>query len=145
MFRHKPRNEIEVLLVHPGGPFHSGKDAGAWSIPKGELEPEDELLARARIEFEEEVGFGPSAPFHPLGAVKQRGGKTVHAWACEGDLPENFTLRSNTFRLEWPPRSGRWQEFPEADQAEFFGLEEAAVRINQAQREFLDRLQAMLR
>src|SRR5438128_10725710 len=97
---------VEVLLVHPGGPLFAKKDRGAWSIPKGEMEPDEDALKRAQIEFEEELGVKPSGRFVELGSVKQRGGKTVNAWAVEGDLGEDFQRRSNPFDLEWPPHSG---------------------------------------
>jgi len=135
--------EIEVLLVHPGGPFWTNKDAGAWSIPKGVQERDDEeLLARAKIEFEEELGVEPPAltpnELIVLGSVKQKGGKTVHAWACEGDF--TGPARSNTMKCEWPLRSGRWLTFPEVDRAEWFALDTAREKINSAQAAFLDRL-----
>jgi predicted NUDIX family NTP pyrophosphohydrolase len=132
--------DVELLLVHPGGPFFRNKDAGAWTIPKGEAAPGDDLLTRARIEFAEELGVTADAECFPLGSIKQKGGKTVHAWAFEGDLPDRFELKSNTFQCEWPPRSGRMAEFPEVDRAEFFGIAEARERINPAQAELLDRL-----
>jgi predicted NUDIX family NTP pyrophosphohydrolase len=130
----------EVLLVHPGGPFWTKKDGGAWSIPKGEYEPGDDPLAAARREFEEELGSAPpeGAPV-ALGEVRQKSGKLVCAWALEGDLDATAAY-SNTFTIEWPPRSGRMQEFPEVDRAEWFGLDAARERINPAQRSFLDRL-----
>jgi predicted NUDIX family NTP pyrophosphohydrolase len=138
-------SELEVLLVHPGGPFFRNKDAGAWTIPKGEAAPGEDLLTRAKIEFEEELGVPPAGgDYVSLGTVKQKGGKTVHAWAFEADLPPGFELKSNTFTCEWPPRSGRTAEFPEVDQARFFALSEARVRINPAQCELLDRLVAAL-
>jgi predicted NUDIX family NTP pyrophosphohydrolase len=143
MFRRKVDN-VEFLLVHPGGPFWKNKDDGAWSIPKGETESGEDLLTRARIEFEEEVGINPSGNFEPLGTIKQKGGKTVHAWAFEGDLPESFKLHSNTFQIEWPPRSGKFREFPEVDRAEFVPEEIARRRINPAQLAFLERLLAAL-
>jgi predicted NUDIX family NTP pyrophosphohydrolase len=133
--------EIEVLLAHPGGPFFQKKDAGAWSIPKGEVEGEEDLLERARIEFREELGAEPPAgPYIELETVKQKGGKTVHAWACEGDFAG--PARSNMFEMEWPPRSGRMREFPEVDRAEWFGLTEARAKMNEAQVGFIDRLVA---
>ncbi len=140
MFRTK-NGELEVLLVHPGGPFFRKKDNGAWTIPKGEVAEGEDHLSRARVEFEEEIGINPmvSDPIE-LGAVKQKGGKTVHAWAFEGNLPADLVLKSNTFAMEWPPRSGRTQEFPEIDRAEFFSIAEAKEKINQAQIELLDRL-----
>jgi predicted NUDIX family NTP pyrophosphohydrolase len=141
MFRKAPEG-IEVLLVHPGGPFFRNKDDGAWTVPKGEVAEGKELLERARIEFEEELGIAPPASGNwiELGSVEQKGGKTVHAWAFEGDCPPNFAAVSNTFELEWPPRSGRMQEFPEIDRAEFFSIEEGKRKINAAQAAFLDRL-----
>jgi len=135
--------EIEVLLVHPGGPFFQKKDAGVWTIPKGEAEPGEDLLERAKIEFREELGAEPPAgPYAELGAIKQKGGKTVYAWACEGDF--EGPARSNTFQLEWPPRSGQIREFPEIDRAEWFGLPEARIKINAAQAAFLDALLALI-
>jgi len=129
--------ESEVLLVHPGGPFLKKKDDGGWSIPKGETDGLEELMERARTEFREELGAEPPAgPYIELGSVKQKGGKTVHAWACEGDFAG--PLRSNTFQIEWPPGSGKMQEFPEVDRAEWFGLAEARVKMNAAQVAFID-------
>lgn len=140
MFR-KMDGELQVLLVHPGGPFFRNKDSGAWTVPKGEVMEDEELLSRARMEFREELGIEVAASnFIELGAVKQKGGKTVHAWAFEGDLPADFVVASNSFTMEWPPRSGRTQEFPEIDRAEFFSIEEARQKINPAQIDFLDRL-----
>jgi predicted NUDIX family NTP pyrophosphohydrolase len=136
---------LEVLLVHPGGPFFRNKDDGAWSIPKGETTEGEDMLARARIEFEEELGI-PAPPGQPieLGSIKQKGGKIVHAWGIEGDLEENFKPVSNTFNIEWPPHSGRMSEFPEIDRAEFFSLPMARQKINSAQVAFLDRLSDFL-
>jgi len=131
---------IDVLLVHPGGPFFAAKDPGSWSIPKGEPQPNEDLLIRAQIEFEEEVGVVARGSFIALGAIKQKGGKIVHAWAVEGDLPDDFVLRSNTFELEWPPRSGRIRSFPEVDRAEFFPEKVAREKIKPAQAELIDRL-----
>src|SRR4051812_5471998 len=145
MFR-KKNGAFEVLLVHPGGPFFRQKDAGAWTIPKGEVMEGEELLDRAQLEFREELGVNPSpSDWIELGTVKQKGGKTVHAWAFEGALPSDFVVASNTFTMEWPPRSGRTQEFPEIDRAEFFSIEMAKEKINEAQVEFLDRLLEHLR
>jgi len=144
MFRRAKIDIIEVLLVHPGGPFWKNKDDGAWSIPKGEVQPDEDLLTRAQIEFEEELGIKPSGDWIALGSIKQKGGKTVHAWAFEGDLPESFELQSNTFQLEWPPRSGKVQEFPEVDRSEFFRDEIARRKINPAQAPLLDRLRAAI-
>ncbi len=145
MFRRK-NEEFEVLLAHPGGPFFQRKDDGAWTIPKGEVALGEDLLTRAQIEFEEEVGFRPESArgWIELGSIKQKGGKTVHAWAFEGDLPSSFKLKSNTFEMEWPPRSGKLKEFPEIDRAEFFTEEIARQKLKPAQVPFLDRLRAAL-
>jgi predicted NUDIX family NTP pyrophosphohydrolase len=137
LYRRTP--ELQVLLVHPGGPFFARKDDGAWSIPKGELEPGEDHEARARIEFAEETGTALDARLVPLGQVKQKGGKVVHAFAAEGDLDAEAIV-SNTFELQWPPRSGRMQAFPEVDRAGWFTLDEARTKINPAQAELLDRL-----
>jgi predicted NUDIX family NTP pyrophosphohydrolase len=133
---------VEVLLVHPGGPFFRNRDHGSWSIPKGEVQAEEDLLDRARREFEEELGVKPDGQWIDLGWIKQKGGKTVHAWAFEGELKGNVV--SNTFVMEWPPGSGRLTEFPEIDRAEFFSIKAAALKINRAQIAFLDRLQESL-
>jgi predicted NUDIX family NTP pyrophosphohydrolase len=130
---------LEVLLVHPGGPFWARKDLGAWSIAKGEHAPDEDALAAARREFEEETGHAPAGPFLPLGSVTQAAGKVVTAWATELDW-DPARLRSNTFEVEWPKGSGRKRSFPEVDRAEWFGLEEAARRILPAQRAFLEAL-----
>jgi predicted NUDIX family NTP pyrophosphohydrolase len=131
---------LEVLLVHPGGPFWAKKDAGAWSIPKGEHDEDEDALAAALREFQEETGTAlPPGALTDLGAVKQRAGKVVQAWGAEGDLDAD-RVSSNTFTLEWPPRSGRMREFPEVDRAAWFGIAEARERINPAQAAFLDRL-----
>jgi len=143
MFR--TRNDgLEVLLVHPGGPYFQNKDEGAWTIPKGEAADGENLLDRARIEFEEELGIEASGDWMEIGSVKQKGGKTVHAWAFAGDLGKDFTLASNTFEMEWPPRSGKMQRFPEVDRASFFPVEEAKMKINAAQTIFLERLIELL-
>jgi predicted NUDIX family NTP pyrophosphohydrolase len=144
MFRSKD-GMIEVLLVHPGGPFWTNKDGGAWTIPKGEAAPDEDLLQRAQIEFEEEIEIRPDGNWIPLGSITQRGGKTVHAWAFEGDLPGSFQLKSNSFEMEWPPRSGKRTTFPEVDRAEFFPEEVARRKINPAQIDLLDRLRNALR
>jgi predicted NUDIX family NTP pyrophosphohydrolase len=145
MFRRR-NNELEVLLAHPGGPFHVHKDDGAWTIPKGEAAPGEDLLTRAQIEFEEEVGCRPenAGDWIELGSIIQKGGKTVHAWAFEGDLPESFECKSNLFEMEWPPRSGKLKEFPEIDRAEFFTEAIARRKMKPAQTPFLDRLRAAL-
>ncbi|PWU18786.1 MAG: NUDIX hydrolase [Verrucomicrobia bacterium] len=131
MYR-RTADQLEVLLVHPGGPFWKNKDAGAWTIPKGEIAPGEEPLATAQREFQEEVGFEAKGPFLQLSPIQQKGGKIVHAWAFEGDC-EPSQIKSNTFQIEWPPRSGRMTEFPEVDRAQFFTLDEARKRINPAQ------------
>lgn len=144
MFRNREAR-LEVLLVHPGGPFFRNKDLGSWTVPKGEIVEDEDLVGRARMEFREEIGTEPDvARLIDLGSIKQKGGKTVYAWAFEGDLPENFVVASNTFAMEWPPRSGRTQEFPEIDRAEFFSVETAALKINPAQVPFLERLTSFL-
>jgi predicted NUDIX family NTP pyrophosphohydrolase len=130
---------VEVLLVHPGGPFWAKKDAGAWSIPKGEFEEGCDPLEAARREFGEELGSDVSGPAIPLGDVKQKGGKVVAAWGVQGDL-DTAGVRSNTFEIEWPPRSGRRQSFPEIDRAEWLTPNEARAKLNPAQHAFLDRL-----
>lgn len=139
MFRTK-NGELEVLLVHPGGPYFQNKDDGAWTIPKGEATEDEDLLARARIEFKEELGVPAMGDWIGLGSVKQKGGKTVHAWAFPGDLGDDFKLVSNTFEMEWPPRSGKMRQFPEVDRAQFFSIADAKMKINPAQTAFLDRL-----
>lgn len=136
---------VEVLLVHPGGPYWTRKDLGAWSIPKGGVDEDEELWECALREFEEELGSPPalgSDDLTDLGSVRQKSGKTVHCWAAEGDFDPQ-TLSSNTFSMEWPPRSGREREFPEVDRAEWFDPEEAKRRIIPAQVELLDRLLAL--
>jgi predicted NUDIX family NTP pyrophosphohydrolase len=135
---------LEVLLAHPGGPFWARKDHGHWTIPKGETEPGEELTAVARREFAEETGHVlPEGALVDLGQIRQKSGKLVLGWAAEGDLdPE--TAVSNTYDVEWPPRSGRMQSFPEIDRVEWFGLDEARERLKAAQVPFLDRLQAAL-
>lgn len=137
---------VEVLLVHPGGPFFQDRDFGWWTLPKGLVGEGEDPLAAALREYAEELGFdAPSqGPYLDLGSVRQKGGKTVRAWAVEGDCDPTLA-RSNTFRLEWPPRSGRTREFPEVDRAEFFPLAAARRRINPAQVPLLDRLEQLLR
>lgn len=134
---------LEVLLVHPGGPFWAKKDAGAWSIPKGELDDDEEPLEAAKRELFEETGLRPDGEFIALGSLKQRGGKTVHAWAVEGDF-DVARLASHTFCMEWPPRSGRMREFPEVDRAEWLPLPSARQKILAGQNAFLDALAARL-
>jgi predicted NUDIX family NTP pyrophosphohydrolase len=136
--------QLEVLLVHPGGPFSAGKDEDHWSIPKGEIMPGEDLLQAAKREFIEEVGVQPEGPYVELGAIRQKSGKIVHGWAFAGDvdLPANF--HSNTFRMEWPPGSRIIQEFPEVDRAQYFQVPVARRKLKAAQCRFLDRLQSYL-
>ena len=134
---------IEVLLVHPGGPFWRNKDLGAWSLPKGEYEPGEDPEQVARREFREELGVELTQALMPLGEIRQRGGKTVTAFASEADI-DVTRITSNTFEIEWPPRSGRKREFPEIDRAAWFDLVSARASINQAQRTLLDRLEALI-
>lgn len=142
MFR-RTRSQAEVFLVHPGGPFWRKKEEGAWSIPKGLVDAGEEPFEAARREFTEETGIVPAAQFIDLGEAKQPGGKVVRAWAFESDCsPE---ISSNTFSMEWPPKSGRFQQFPEVDRAEWFSIEDARNRINRGQAVFLERLLAALR
>ena len=135
---------LEVLLVHPGGPFWQKRDDGAWSIPKGEVGENEAGMDVARREFEEELGVtAPEGPFVPLGRVRQAGGKVVDAWAAPGDIDVS-AMRSNTFEIEWPPRSGKMRQFPEVDRAGWFDTEAARRKLLPAQREFLDRLEGSL-
>lgn len=133
----------EVFLVHPGGPFWVNRDAGAWSIPKGEPSPGEDPLACARRELAEETGVSVEGPFLPLQPIRQKAGKRVRAWAVEADC-DAAAIRSNTLTLEWPPRSGRTIEVPEVDRAEWFGLAAARARINPAQAALLDELERRL-
>ena len=138
MYR-KRHSAIEVFLVHPGGPFWAKKDWGTWSIPKGEYLDGEEPLAVARREFQEETSFAAQGEFLELGSLQQASGKIVSAWAFEGDC-DPAQLKSNTFTMEWPPRSGRQMEVPEVDRGAWYPIEEARLRLLAAQREFLDRL-----
>jgi predicted NUDIX family NTP pyrophosphohydrolase len=132
------------MLVHPGGPLWARRDAGAWSIPKGEYGPDEDPLAAARREFEEELGVpAPAGEPESLGEVTQRAGKVVSAWALAGDL-DVTAVQSNEFTLQWPPRSGKVREFPEVDRAQWFGLAGAREKLNSAQVPLLDRLQALV-
>jgi predicted NUDIX family NTP pyrophosphohydrolase len=137
------RQGPELLLVHPGGPYWRGKDEAAWSIPKGETEPGEELMAAARREFREELGCEVEGDFRPLTPQRQPGGKVVHAWLVEADL-DLSDLRSNLFEIEWPPRSGRIQAFPEVDQAAYQPPEEALRRIHKGQRPILQEALALI-
>jgi predicted NUDIX family NTP pyrophosphohydrolase len=142
LYRHCP-GSLEVLLVHPGGPFWAGKDEGAWSIPKGEYPPTEDPLAAAWRELEEETGCAAPGEVIPLTPLKQPSGKLIQAWALEGDCDADAS-RSNTFTLEWPPRSGLRQEFPEVDRAAWFSLEVARQKIIKGQVGFLEELERLL-
>jgi predicted NUDIX family NTP pyrophosphohydrolase len=131
---------IEVLLAHPGGPFWAKKDVGAWGIPKGMPNAEEDLLAAAKREFQEEVGSVAEGEFVPLGSVQLKSGKVIHAWACQGDLDSTVT-KSNHITVEWPRGTGRRITFPEVDRCEWFTLEAARTKLNPAQATFIDRLQ----
>jgi len=142
LYRH--RGELlEVFLVHPGGPFWAKKDAGAWSLPKGEIGEDEDPLQAAKREFTEETGFPIEGEFRPLEPIKQPGGKVVQAWAIEADC-DPAQVRSNVFTMEWPPKSGRTQQFPEVDRAEWFAVAQARKRIIAAQINFLDQLVSVL-
>lgn len=134
---------LEVLLVHPGGPLWARKDDGAWSIPKGEVEPDEDALAAARREVEEETGARPSGTFIALSPVRQTGGKIVHVWAIESDF-DPASLKSNLFEMEWPPKSGNRRSFPEVDRAAWFDLETAGRKILPSQAVVLQHLQERL-
>lgn len=137
---------LKVLLVHPGGPFFARKDEGVWSVPKGELEQGEDPLKRAIIEFEEETGQKINTDnFIPLGEIRQKGGKKVTTWAFKGSWSADQTIKSNTFKIEFPPRSGQFKEFPEVDKAKLFDLETARQKINPAQIPFLQKLEQYLK
>lgn len=133
------QSELEFFLVHPGGPFFKNKDVGVWSIPKGLPEKDEDLLLTAQREFREETGITPLAPFHPLGSIQQKAGKIVHAWTFAGTWDPADGIHCNTFSLEWPPKSGKMQEFPEQDRAAWMNYEKATVHINPAQLPLLER------
>jgi predicted NUDIX family NTP pyrophosphohydrolase len=139
MCRFYSTHTLQFFLVHPGGPFYTNKNEGVWSIPKGIPNENEDLLAAAQREFKEETGIIPGEPFIPLDSVKQKGGKIVHAWAFIGEWNAESGIVSNTFKLEWPPRSGKFQEFPEQDRAEWMDYDTAVKHINPAQVAFLDR------
>jgi len=141
LFRRTPAG-VEVLLVHPGGPLWARKDEGAWSIPKGEIDPDEDPLTAARREFAEELGTEVSGEFIALHPIRQASGKLVYAWAIESDF-DVATLMSGTFSMEWPPRSGRMQDFPEVDRAEWFTIDDARRKINKAQVALLDQLNSL--
>jgi predicted NUDIX family NTP pyrophosphohydrolase len=130
--------EPEFFLVHPGGPFFKTKELGVWSIPKGLPDGSEDLLATAQREFKEETGLTPVPPYHPLGTIKQKGGKIVHAWAFAGEWDPVRGITCNSFKIEWPPRSGRFQEFPEQDKAAWMNLEQARSHIIPEQIPFLE-------
>lgn len=142
MYR-KSGSSLEVFLVHPGGPFWAKKDEGAWSIPKGLVEKGEDKLGAAKREFAEETSVVPSGPFIELGEIRQKSGKQVYAWAFEGNC-DPPSIKSNTFSLEWPPKSGRMSEFPEIDRGKFFAVAEARRKINPQQAEFVNRLEDRL-
>lgn len=142
MFRRK-MGDIEVLLAHPGGPYFQNKDEGAWTIPKGEPDADEDLLWTAQREFHEETGVRPEGRFIQLTPIKQKGGKIVHAWAFEGDCDPK-AMTSNSFAMEWPPKSGQQMEFPEMDRMKFFDLDEARRKIKSGQDALIDELQLML-
>ena len=130
---------LEVLLAHPGGPYFTNKDEGAWTIPKGEIEPGEDLLDAAKREFEEETGIKPTGPFLALSPIKQKGGKIVHAWAFKGDCDPGAIV-SNAFTIEWPPKSGRQMAFPEIDRADFFDADAAKRKIKAGQEGLIEEL-----
>ncbi|MGE5681707.1 MAG: NUDIX domain-containing protein [Bacillota bacterium] len=143
----KNQEELEVFLVHPGGPYFQNKDLGHWSIPKGEIDEGEQHLKCAIRELKEETGLTVSenGNFFPLGSVQQKGGKIVHAWAIEFTGEVNFDNSKSLFTIEWPPKSGKSQKFPEVDKAEFFFLKEAKEKIKPAQAEFIDKLVEFLK
>jgi predicted NUDIX family NTP pyrophosphohydrolase len=142
LFRKKNRH-IQVFLVHPGGPFWQKKDLGAWTIPKGEFSSEEDGLSAAKREFEEETGKAISGNFIQLTPVKQKAGKIIYAWAVEGDIDAS-SISSNMFSIEWPPKSGKHRQFPEADRGDWFSIAEAKLKINVAQATLVDELQDKL-
>jgi predicted NUDIX family NTP pyrophosphohydrolase len=145
LYRMRPRGDTEVLLVHPGGPIWARKDAGAWSIPKGEYDEGDDAAERAEKEFAEELGQPPpSGPRLDLGEVRQAGGKRVRAWAVRGDI-DALATTSNVFEMEWPPRSGQRATFPEVDKAAWFSLQEARTKLLAGQLPLLERLESVTR
>jgi predicted NUDIX family NTP pyrophosphohydrolase len=142
LFR-RSAGKLELFLAHPGGPFWAAKDVGAWSIPKGVVEPDEDLLTAARREFREETGYTVAGPFVPLGSVQQKSGKEIHAWACEGNVDASRAV-SNKTTIEWPPKSGRRMEIPEVDRCEWVSAEDARTKLNPAQAAFVDRLETHL-
>ena len=140
LYRQTPQAALEVFLVHPGGPFWKNKDAGSWTIPKGEFDNDEPALDAAIREFREETGFPLKGHFQPLSPIRQKGGKRVFAWALAGDL-DPAAIVSNTFEIEWPPHSGKQQSFPEVDRGGWFSIAEAKRIINPAQAAFLEELE----
>ena len=137
--------ELKVFLVHPGGPFFANRDNGYWGIPKGLQDENEELLKTAKREFEEETGIKPEGDFIPLGSVKQKTGKIVHAWGFKWEDDSKIEIKCNEFEIEWPPKSGKKLTFPEVDKGEFFTVSEANEKMIEAQREFIARLEAHLK
>lgn len=137
-------NKIEFFLVHPGGPFWKNKDEGAWTIPKGEMEEEEDGLATAKREFKEETGIEIDGNFRELTPIKQKAGKMVYAWAIEGNIDAN-NITSNSFKLEWPPKSGKWINVPEVDKAGWFSIEESKQKINPAQIPLINELSELIK
>ena len=135
--------KMQVLLTHPGGPFFKNKDEDSWTIPKGEIESAEDMLEAAKREFEEETGFKPNGPFSALTPVRQKGGKIVHAWAFKGDC-DPAKIVSNTFTMEWPPKSGQRMEFPEIDKADFFDVAAASRKIKAAQMALIEECQRIV-
>jgi predicted NUDIX family NTP pyrophosphohydrolase len=144
MFRFR-NGSLQIFLAHPGGPLFRNKDDGYWTIPKGEPPDGESLLDAATREFEEETGIKPVGPYIELGSIQQRGGKRVHAWAFEGDYDDSQPVRSNQFKMEWPPRSGRYASFAEVDRARFFSLEEGKSKLKDTQWPLVERLAAILK
>lgn len=138
-------DELKIFLVHPGGPFFKSRDNGYWSIPKGLVEKDEDLLSTAIREFKEETGIEPIGKFDSLGSVKQKSGKTVYAWSFEYFGDSEIEISSNNFELEWPPNSGKKQSFPEVDDGQLFAVATARIKINAAQEEFLDALERKLK
>jgi predicted NUDIX family NTP pyrophosphohydrolase len=136
----KNNYELKIFLVHPGGPYFAKKDESSWSIPKGLIEDNEDKLSTAIREFEEETGLKPSGDFIPLGEITMKSGKIIYAWAFEGKEDIEFLFKSNLFEMEWPPRSGKKEKFPEADKFEFFSVDEARKKINSSQVLFIDKL-----
>lgn len=137
--------KVEAFIAHPGGPYFARKDEGYWTIPKGEVHKSEDLLETAKREFEEEVGVKPHGPYTSLGTIVQKGGKIVHAWCFEGELDPGAAHISNTYEMEWPPGSGKMQQFPEIDRVGFFPLREARRKLKPTQVELLDRLEKLLK